>query len=244
MWSLLVGFIVPHAPVLLPQLRGGDPVSSDIPKPDEDSPLCVVLSPHGDQTGVYRRVRGDLTGFGVGQSVVQRKTDRVFGKELSRRWSEPLLEDDVDHGVLVPLVVGLPPTLTVVGATLKEVTGPDAAPIDQAIESAKSFASAVAAIAEQRDLIIAASAHTSAGLSPAAPLTELPAGKELEKEITKALEDDLGHLTEIDAQLWADAGACGVGPLTAFGTLFAGRTAKTTFREAPFGVGYLLAQTA
>ena len=244
MWGLLVGFIVPHAPVLLPQLRGGEPVSSDIPKPDEDSPLCVVLSPHGDQTGVYRRVRGDLRDFGVEETLVQRKTDRVFGKELSRRWGEPLLEEDVDHGVLVPLVVGLPPTLTVVGATLKEVTGPAAGSIEDAIASAKSFASAVEEIAEQRDLIIAASAHTSAGLSLAAPLTELPAAKELEKEVTKALEEDLGRLTEIEPQLWVDAGACGVGPLTAFGMLFAGRTAKTTFREAPFGVGYLLAQTA
>ena len=48
----------------------------------------------------------------------------------------------------------------------------------------------------------------------------------------------------IEPELWAESGACGAGTLHAFGLMFAGRNATTTFREAPFGVGYLLAQTA
>ncbi len=73
---------------------------------------------------------------------------------------------------------------------------------------------------------------------------ERSAGHELEERITRVLDEDLGSLAEIDEELWVESGACGAGPLTAFGLLFAGRTASTTFREAPFGVGYLLAQTA
>ncbi len=244
MWSLLVGLIVPHAPVLLPQLRGGDAPDPKAPVPEEGTPLCVVLSPHGNGTGVYRRVRGNLVDFGVTGIEINRRTDRVFGKELARKWEQPLLDEDVDHGIVVPLLIALPQTLAFVGAALKETTGPNAVPVPEAIEAGKRFADAITAIAEERELIVAASAHTSAALSPQAPLMERPEGQELEDRVTDALENDLGRLTEIDVELWERSGACGAGTLTAFGLLFKGQTARTTFRQAPFGVGYLLAQTA
>ena len=204
----------------------------------------MLLSPHGSTTGVYRRARGDLAGFGVTGAGVERRTDRVFGKELARVWRQPLMDADLDHGAVVPLLVAVPGGLSVVGASLAETTGPEAAPIADAIAAARTFAAAIQELGRDRDLIVAASAHTSAALTPAAPLTERPAGRELEERVTAALEQDLALLAEIDEQLWVDSGACGAGPLTAFGLLFAGRTAATTFREAPFGVGYLLAQTA
>ena len=206
--------------------------------------MCVLLSPHGSTTGVYRRVRGDLASFGIPGAGVERRTDRAFGKELARAWRQPLSDDDLDHGALVPLLVAVPGGLSVVAASLAETTGPYAAPVADAIAAAHTFAAAVQELGGERDLIVAASAHTSAALTPAAPLAERPAGHELEARVTAALEQDLGLLAEIDEQLWVDSGACGAGPLTAFGLLFAGRTAATTFREAPFGVGYLLAQTA
>lgn len=242
---LLVGLIVPHAPVLVPGIRGTAGEQQDLElRKDDDTPLCVVLSPHGVEAGVYRRVRGSLGGFGVPGIDVARRTDRVFGKHLARTWQQPLLESDIDHGVLVPLIAALPAGLPVVAATLREITGPGAAPVEQAVDAARDLAIAVKAIAGERDLIVAASAHTSAALSPTAPLTDRPAGHELEKQVTFALEEDLGLLSAIDIDLWAEAGACGAGPLTAFGLLFAGQTARVTFREAPFGVGYLLAQTS
>lgn len=241
---LLVGLIVPHAPVLAPGVRGPATESDLQLRKDDSTPLCVVLSPHGDETGVYRRVRGNLHGFGISDVDVERLTDRAFGKQLARTWQRPLLESEIDHGVLVPLTAALPAGLTVVAATLREVTGPGAAPVEEAIDAARDFAIAIKATVADRDLIVAASAHTSAALSPAAPLTDKPAGHELEKQISYALEEDLGLLAAIDVELWTEAGACGAGPLTAFGLLFAGQTARVTFREAPFGVGYLLAQTA
>ena len=204
----------------------------------------MVLSPHGADTGVYRRVRGNLDGFGVRGVGVERRTDRAFGKELARSWGTQLLDEDVDHGVVVPLMVAVPGGLSVVAAALGEITGPKGGRVAEVREQARRFAAAVATLGEERDLVVAASAHTSAALSSAAPLTERPAGHELEERVTKALDQDLGLLAEIDDDLWEESGACGAGPLTAFGLLFAGRSAITTFREAPFGVGYLLAQTA
>jgi hypothetical protein len=241
---LLVGLIVPHAPVLLPEVRGDGATDSRLPPREEGAPLCVLVSPHGSNTGVYRRVRGDLDGFGIRDIDVERRTDRAFGKELARAWNRPLLEEDLDHGASVPLRIAVPGGLSVVAATFREITGPNGGSLAEVRADAEAFAAAVLELAEGRDLIVAASAHTSAALSPAAPLTEKPEGHELEERVTKALEEDLGLLTEIDDELWIGSGACGAGPLTAFGHLFRGRTATPTFREAPFGVGYLLAQTA
>ena len=244
MWFLLVGLIVPHAPVLLPQTRGGEAPEPRLPARDQDAALCVVLSPHGPRTGVYRRVRGDLNDFGLRGVTVERRTDRAFGKEIARAWGQPLLEEPLDHGVVVPLQIAIPPVLAVVAAAIEEFTGPAEGSVEQALEAGASFARAMKELGETRDLIVAASAHTSAALSPAAPLTERPAGHELERRLTQALDEDLGLLAEIEPELWADSGSCGAGTLHAFGLMFAGRNATTTFREAPFGVGYLLAQTA
>lgn len=244
MWFLLVGLIVPHAPVLLPQTRGGEPPDPRLPARDQDAALCIVLSPHGPETGVYRRVRGDLRGFGVSGGSVERRTDRAFGKDLARAWGRPLLDAPLDHGVVVPLQIALPGSLTIVAAALQETTGPDGGSVADALAAGEAFAATAVALAEERDLIVAASAHTSAALSPAAPLTDRPAGHELERRVTQALEQNLALLTEIEEDLWVESGACGAGTLHAFGHMFAGRTATTTFRKAPFGVGYLLAQTA
>jgi len=239
---LRVGLIVPHAPALLPQVRGGPAPDTDIP-PDEGGPLCILLSPHGDETGVYRRVRGDLDAFGIGGVQAERRTDRAFGKSLAAAWNKPLLSEDPDHGVVVPLIQGIPLQLRVVAACLKEWTGPEEGDVESVIAEARAFAGAVIELSVDHDIIVAASAHSAASLSPGAPLMERAEGHELEQEITKALETDLGMLASIDVGLWKAAGACGVGPLTAFGVLFEGHTARASFREAPFGVGYLLAQT-
>jgi hypothetical protein len=150
----------------------------------------------------------------------------------------------LDHGVVVPLQIALPASLAVVASSIEETTGPAGGSVSSALDAGRSFAAAVTELSQQRDLIVAASAHTSAALSPAAPLTDRPAGHELERKVTEALGSDLGLLSEIEEDLWVDSGACGAGPLHAFGLLFAGRSANTIFREAPFGVGYLLAQTA
>lgn len=215
-----------------------------MPAREPDAALCVVLSAHGPRTGVYRRVRGDLSGFGLSDAAIERRTDRAFGKELARAWGQPLLEEPLDHGVVVPLHIALPGSLAVVAATIREITGPQGDSVGSALAAARSFAAAAAALGRERDLIVAASAHTSAALTPGAPLTERPAGHELERKVTEALETDLGLLGQIHEELWVESGACGAGPLHAFGLLFEGRRATTSFREAPFGVGYLLAQTA
>lgn len=214
------------------------------PEPDDEPPLCILLSPHGERSGIYKRVRGSLAGFGIRGVHVERRTDRKLARELAEAWGEPMLDEAIDHGVLVPLLLGLPPNATVVAATLREITGPHAAPVSGAIEQGHAFAAALERVAGGREVIFAASAHTAAALSPDAPLMERPEAHELEDLVTTALEEDLGRLGGIDTVLWERSGSCGAGPLSALASLFPGQTVRTSFRESPFGVGYLLAQTA
>jgi aromatic ring-opening dioxygenase LigB subunit len=89
-----------------------------------------------------------------------------------------------------------------------------------------------------------ASAHTAASLTPKAPLALRPEGKELDDLILDCLATDCGSLARVDPELWKEAGACGAGPLTAFGALFEGRRADVLAYDHPFGVGYLVASVS
>jgi hypothetical protein len=241
---LLVGLVVPHAPVLLSEVRGeADPIA--IPPLHMDPPDCaVLLSPHGASTGVYRSVAGDLAGFGVTGLEVSRQTDAELSARLAERWGQQLLDEPCDHGVVVPLLAGWVPEVPVVACTLEEVTGPDAAPVRSATEAARAFAAALAPLTDDRAVMFVASAHTSAALTPRAPLTLRDEGLALDREIKDALETDLGELDSLSPELWTAGGACGVGPLTALGLLFKGSKAEVPYYDHPFGVGYLLAEVA
>lgn len=142
----------------------------------------------------------------------------------------------------MPLIAGWVPDVPIVACALAEVTGPDAAPVPSAIGAARGFAAALASLTEDRTVVFVASAHTSAALTPRAPLTLRDEGLVLEEEIKDALESDLGKLDSLSPELWTLGGSCGAGPLTALGLLFTGSKASVGFYDHPFGVGYLLAE--
>jgi hypothetical protein len=210
----------------------------------DDCDALVIVSPHGRATGVYSRVSGSLDGFGVRNRSVGPPTDAGVAEELANAWDRPLLEPPVDHGIVGALLLSrwsAAPAL--VAAAFATVTGPDApGQFDAAIEVAEGFADAVSRVSAGRRIGFVASAHTSAALNPAAPLLDRPEGHELEERVLAALREDSAALTGIEPDLWRAAGACGAGPLTAFGRLFAGRRAEVLAYEAPAGVGYLVAQ--
>jgi aromatic ring-opening dioxygenase LigB subunit len=193
---------------------------------------------------VYRQTVGDLDGFGKRGIEVERATDPTVAAPLAEAWGHPLLDGRCDHGVVVPLLAGTVPEAPVVACTLDEVTGPEATPVVKAIEDARSFATALASVVDERNILFVASAHTSAALTPQAPLTLREEGIALDAEIKNALDNDVGRLASIDPELWAAGGACGVGPLVALGLLFAGSKAEIAWYDHPFGVGYMLALVA
>jgi hypothetical protein len=228
--------------VLLPEVRGG---KSPVREQTSDGPdLIVLLSPHGRVSGVYRETRGDLDGFGKRGIEVTRPTDSEFAERLAAAWGRPVVEEPCDHGVVVPVAGGSLPDAPLVACTLEEVTGPNGAPVERAIEDARAFAHALEPLTAERNVLFVASAHTSAALTPQAPLTFREEGERLDAAVKEAFASDVAMLDTIDPELWSAGGACGAGPLTALGLLFPGSRAEISWYDHPFGVGYLLASVA
>jgi hypothetical protein len=241
------GAIVPHAPLLLAELSSPEvepsaqAIRSAIAALDLGAPdVVVVLSPHGKTTGVYGRAAGSLTEFGVDWVTVDRAADRDAAAQLARAWGRPVLDADVDHGVLVALrmldACGAP----VVAAALAErdAGSGDAHPV------AHRFAAAVTALAHGGRVAFVASANTSAALSRRAPFTERAEAVWVERLLLEGLPRDAGCADDLADDLARRGLSCGVGPLAAFGRLFRGAPAVVDAYESPVGIGYLVAHAA
>lgn len=249
---MLSGAIVPHAPLLavgansdgIPDaIRTIGTALEHIRSIECD--VVVLVGPHGASDGVYPEAAGSLGGFGVPHLSVAAPGSEL-SSALAASWAVPEIYAH-DHGVVVPLLLDALPPVPVVACTLKDWTGSSTIPgghIDAgaSIASAARLGDAIASLPEDLAVLVVASAHTSAALSPRAPLTERDAGARLDGRILEALRSDPGRLLDISHQEWAAGGACGAGPLSLFGRLFAGRPAEVLAYEAPVGVGYLVAR--
>lgn len=205
--------------------------------------LVVLVSPHGNATGVYERARGSLGGFGLSEVEAERPTDDDAVRTLAAAWNRPVLGGPADHGVVVPLLVAPLGSAPVVACAFGETTGPTARGVGDALEEAKRFSEALASLAGRNDRRVAlvASAHGAAALGQKAPLGDRPEAAELEAALLHALESEVEQLASIPAGLWERAGSCGAGPLAAFGRALSGSPASLLAHEAPAGVGYIVA---
>jgi hypothetical protein len=242
------GALVPHAPVLLPEVVG-----HGVAAETEDIrnalgtfsfggvDLVVVLSPHAHATGVYGSVAGDLDDFGVSGIEVERPSDPVAVSTLATMWDKPVHREPIDHGILVPLKTLATGTTTVVAAGL---TGADegAASPEEAIAAGFTFAEAITELSRDRSLVLVVSAHTSCALTPRAPLTERAEAKPVESDIVRALGGDPYALGDSVRDLWRLGGSCSPGSLAAYGRVFAGRQSEVLAYAYPFGVGYVVAR--
>ena len=238
--SIATGAILPHAPLLVEDIAGADlerelaPIrmaarAIDLAATD----AIVVLSAHGRVDGVYARNRADFQLYGVPDHEITWRTDATVAEELAAAWDVEVIEDPVDHGVAVPIALSAP-RVPVVAACLEESSGADD-------ERALRFARALLQIGAGRTVAFVASVNTSAGLSPRAPLTELPGARMLEEDLRRTLETDAGALNGLVHALASTGGSCSAGPLSAFGTLFAAREVSVLAHAWPVGVGYMVA---
>jgi hypothetical protein len=242
------GAVVPHAPVLLPEIGGPsgaearDRILRACDKIDTSgADVILVVSPHGRTAGVYARVIGSETSFGGPEVRLDSPTDTGAADALARAWKAPLLEDELDHGAvgcLQLLDIGRPSVV----AALPETTGPEA-PADAcaAMVEGRKLAGAVKRAFSGSSVLVVASAHTSAALTPRSPLRERPEGRALDERVLTSLAADVGALDDISCDAWTAGGSCGAGPFAAFGRLLSGRSAEVLAYEHPFGVGYLVA---
>jgi hypothetical protein len=243
------GAVVPHAPVLLealqPSLEEGRRVRAGISNLDlSGADTVIVISPHGSRAGVYGRAHGSLGGFGIEGQAVDRRGDPNTARLLADAWDRPLLEEPLDHGVVVPLLLGLGGDLPIVGVALPELTGSGASPLSEVLDEAGALARAIESLAAKGSHAVAASAHSSAALSARAPLTEIPGAREVDDNVVQALERDPALVGDLLEPLHRVGGACGVGPLATMKELVAGFRNEELLRESPFGVGYLVGRWA
>jgi MEMO1 family protein len=242
------GAVVPHAPVLLPEIGGRsgtearDRILRACDKIDTSgADVVLVVSPHGRGAGVYTRIAGSEVSFGGPEARLDYATDTGAAESLGQAWKAPLLEDDLDHGAVGCLHL-LDVRRPSVVAALPETTGPGA-PADAcaAMVEGRKLAGAVKRAFSGSSVLVVASAHTSAALTPRAPLTERPEGKALDERVLTTMAIDVGALDDISCDAWTAGGSCGAGPFAAFGRLLSGRSAEVLAYEHPFGVGYLVA---
>lgn len=205
--------------------------------------VVVIVSPHGKEAIVYQEVSGSLDEFGIRGSDCTRPTDDGAAKELAAAWGAAIEDGPVDHGVIVPLLSANLPDAPVVACATGEMTGPTAGSIGSAVDAGRGLASAVVELARERSVALIASANTSAGLSPAAPLGQRAQGRELDEAILGAVSTDPSQLAAIPPWLWDEGGSCGAAPLTVFALVFAGRPVERLHYSHPAGVGYLVAAT-
>ncbi len=232
---MIRGCVLPHAPLLL-ELEGrlshpSPLIASAARSVDLTAELVVVCGTHGERSGVYGASSGDLRGFGLDLEVCIASDADVAG-ELAERWARPLLDDEIDHGVVGALLAAGEVDGDVIACCIPYAGNTDA--------DGASLVSALLELGQERDILFVASAHGSASATPRAPLTELPEGRELDRAIYGALRDGPDALLDIPIELWEGAGSCGSPALRVLGGLGLGR-AKLLAYDAPVGVGYLVA---
>jgi hypothetical protein len=237
------GAVVPHAPILVPGVSAAgedapvENIRAAVRSIELTEDVIVLLSAHGPSRGVYARTRGTLDDFGVTGFEAERPVDSAAVEKLAGLWDADVLESTLDHGAVVPLLLGLGGDRTVVVATLGE-----RGTLADSLEAARRFAGALEALPDRCAFI--ASAHTSSALTPSAPLTEIPAAVELESDLVSKLERNVSHLGDAAEGLAVTGGSCSAGPLHAFGSIFEGSAVSVPAYEHPFGVGYLVACAA
>lgn len=237
--------LVPHAPLLLAQLcpQGFEQQSHTVRAaietlPWRDVDLVVLLSPHGERSGVYGAARGSLSGFGVTGIEGEWSTVPDRAQELAEEWGVPLLDLPVDHGILVPLLLGAAGGRPVVAASIAETTGA-AGDVDSSLRDARRLAPCLRRFGPRVGFV--ASVNSSAALSPRAPFGEQRAALEVEEQLLAALNADVGRLDALAPRLFDAGRSCAAAPVACLARLRPGSPGKLCAYERPAGVGYPVA---
>ena len=177
-----------------------------------------MLTPHSDDFGCYTRAEGSLKGFSLD---IEGTFPVAQGVDLGL----PALDEPLDHGALVPLL-------------LMEVTSPVSVVGLQDSSDVSNLARKVRTIAADEEIFVLASAHTSARLTEKAPLPYSYDAVRLESRFITEIEADCAAARELADELRTVGNTCSRSTLRAFGELFAGVEGNVMAYGAPFGVGY------
>ena len=262
MAGIVFGCIVPHPPLLVPDIgRGQEAAISATTQAMEKltdklagqhPDTILVISPHGqyydDAMGILTATSstGDLRSWGVvgprqhfGNdlkmvALIQKEAgaDGIQMKSIGESSYE------LDHGVMVPMHF-----------LLSGVKGVPLVPLTfswLSLESHFAFGKAVRRAAEesQKRVALVASGDLSHRLIPGAPAGYEPMGKIFDEKLVEALSRlDTEGILNLDSELIERAGECGLRSFVILLGVLDGLEVKPEILsyEGPFGVGYLVA---
>ncbi len=248
------GCVCPHPPLLIPAVGGEsrqqvrdtvaamESLAAELGTID----LAIVISPHTPGYGDAVAVRtpatlwGDFAAFrspGVGVEIdndlelVERLLERAAGEPGLDL--EPLDDEVLDHGVLVPLFF-----LTARRLVNLSVARP--------YELHARLGRLVREIVDElgRQAVFVASGDLSHRLQPGAPAGYDPRGAQFDAVVVDHFRRaDLDGLRRLDPSLVQGAGECGLRSFIALGACLGADAApaRVLSYEGPFGVGYAVA---
>jgi AmmeMemoRadiSam system protein A len=262
MAGIVFGCIVPHPPIIVPEIGGGreSETSATIQAMERLTgklarhrpELMFIISPHGfsryDAMGVAtaKSLSGSLRDWGVIGADHNFENDLAavaLLQEEARASGIPLKSIgerryDLDHGVMVPMYF-----------LIKGVKGVPMVPLTFSLlplSSHFAFGQALRRTADRlgKRVAIIASGDLSHRLLPGAPAGYDPMGKTFDEKLVAAIASyDTQAILNLDPELIDRAGECGLRSIVILLGALEGLEVKPEVLsyEGPFGVGYLIA---
>lgn len=254
--SIVYGAILPHPPILIPQIgrdrikaaeksqRALTEISRRMVEHNFDT--VVVITPHGAvgqaSVPVYTGhvFEGSFAQFGLDKPLFTFKGDPEFGLAIVK--DSPLAsacpETLLDHGVLVPLFYPQ-------AAGIKKPILPIAIgflPLSRLFTFGQSLARTADRLG--RKVLLIASADMSHRLTPDAPNGYSPRGKEFDEKLVELVRNyDVPGILKFDPDLAEAAAQDALWSIAILLGALDGKKVKQEVLsyEGPFGVGYMIA---
>ncbi len=262
MAGVIFGCIVPHPPIIVPEIGGGreqeaSPTIEAMKKLSDElaqqhPEVLFIISPHGvshyDAMGVAtaKSLPGSFKVWGVRGVEHQFQNDleavsllqeeaKALGVPLKSIGEE---EYDLDHGVMVPMYF-----------LVKGVPGVPLVPLTFSwlpLSTHYSFGQAVRRAADRlnKRVAIIASGDLSHRLIPGAPAGHDPMAKVFDEKLTEAVAAyDTEAILNMDPELVERAGECGLRSIIILLGALEGLEVQSRVLsyQGPFGVGYMVA---
>ncbi len=260
--SVVYGAIVPHPPILIPQIGGSKLKEADRSRKaylelgkrlkaiEKEFDTVVVITPHGEvgQTAVHPYTshvfEGHFGYFNLPKPVFKFRGDPELGnaavKEAHKRDlnGAPIAESFLDHGALVPLAY-------LAEAGIKKPILPIAIAIT-GLRELYEFGKVLRLAAEGlgRNIVVIGSADMSHRLTPDAPAGFDPSGQKFDEKLVQLIKDyDVEGVLDFDPALAEKSGQDALWSIAILlGSLDGLEVEHEVLSyEGPFGVGYMIA---
>ena len=260
--SVLAAFIVPHPPIILPEVGKGEEtriqstinrykqVAQEIKGLDPD--LIVITSPHANLHADWFEVSrganalGNLKRFGVQTVEISVNYDHSFVDELIKQASlskfpartSKNIREELDHGTLIPLafIQTEIPNVKIVRIGLSSLPFSDHYRLGQLIARTSDVL--------QKKIVVVASGDLSHKLTFEGPYGYVKEGPIFDKNVTESMKNgDFIQFLKLDPEFCEKAAECGLRSFIIMaGTLDRKAVSSALFSyEGPFGVGYAVA---